>query len=71
MTKSADPDQLASSEHCLLRQGMSCSVREELITIFQKTCQVSLWKLIKPLKKKKNVGLSFPNTITDTQLNVW
>ena len=37
MANSADPDQWASSEatdldlHCLLRQGMSCSAREELI----------------------------------------
>ena len=35
MTNSADPDQLASSEansdlHCLLRQGISCSEREQL-----------------------------------------
>ena len=34
MTNSADPDQLAEPTdldlHCLLRQGMSCSVREGL-----------------------------------------
>ena len=40
MTNSADPDQLASSEaadldlHCLLRQSMLSSAREELILIF-------------------------------------
>ena len=44
MANSADPDQLASEEakllknptdldlHCLLRQGMSCSAREGLIS---------------------------------------
>ena len=46
MTNSADPDQLAPQKptdldlHCLLRQGMSCSAREGLSSIYG---QVSLW----------------------------
>ena len=43
MTNSADPDQLASPTdldlHCLLRQGMLCSEREELKSLLgERTC---------------------------------
>ena len=66
MTNSADPDQLASSEAnwsgstLFAKTGhVVFSKRRVDHCIFQKTCQVSLWKLFKPLKKKKKKCWTF------------
>ena len=56
MTNSADPDHLASSDldlHYLLRQGMSCSAREGLISKdleFKSDCIFKNWYLETTIK---------------------